>query len=244
MTASWYYATAEGAKGPVGEAALFDLIRTGTIQKQTLLWTEGMPEWLPAQQLAVYDQAHQEEEAPPPPPVFQQQPRATLRPSPPDPWRRFAARSLDFFIFQFLMTPLIGEIDPTQAHEVAKTLVGLYLGWAVIEGILLATLGATPGKWLLRIEVSDAFGRRLSLVASFRRAFDVAVRGMGLGLPYLHVFAQLFGLYQLTGRGITPWDRAGSCVVKHAPLELSRWLVFLFLVLWIAQSGNGIFGAR
>ena len=65
------------------------------------------------------------------------------------------------------------------------------------------------------------------------------MRGVGLGLPFFHIFAQLFGLYQLTGKGITPWDRAASCVVTHRPLELSRWLIFLMLVLLMYQQSGG-----
>ena len=245
MSAAWFYASADGAKGPIDEAELFRLIDAEVIREDTLLWKEGLSGWLPAEQLAVFEQARTRHDPDPdPPPSLAQTPRATLRPSPPDPFRRFAARSLDFFIFQYLVTPLVGPIDPSQPNQAALILLGIYLAWALIEAVLLATLGATPGKWLMRVEVTDVYGKRLNLMMSLRRALDVSIRGMGLGLPYLHVFAQLFGLYQLTGRGITPWDRSCGCVMKHGPLELTRWLIFLFLVLWIAQSGGGLINPR
>lgn len=240
MSASWFYAAADGAQGPIGEAELLRLIDSGVIREDTLLWKEGLSEWVPAGQLAVFEQAQARHEPEPvAAPELVQTPRATLRPSPPDPFRRFAARSLDLYIF-FLVTPLIGPIDPSQSGQKAVVGVGIYLAWALIEAVLLATLGATPGKWLLRVEVTDAYGKRPDFMTSLRRALDVSVRGMGLGLPIFHVFAQLFGLHQLTGRGITPWDRASHCVVKHGHLELTRWLIFLFLILWIAQSGGGL----
>ena len=244
MSASWFYAASDGAQGPIDEAELFRLIDAGVVREETLLWKEGLSEWIPAAQLAVYQQAQQRHEPEAvAAPEFVQTPRATLRPSPPDPFRRFAARTLDLYIFFFLITPLIGPIDPGKGGENAVIGVGVYLAWALIEAVLLATLGATPGKWLLRVEVTDAFGKRLDFMTALRRSLDVSVRGMGLGLPIFHVFAQLFGLYQLTGRGITPWDQSSRCVVKHGHLELTRWLIFLFLVLWIAQNGGGFAGA-
>ena len=235
----WYYATAEGSQGPVDEEELFRLVEQDVIRPETLVWTEGLAAWTPAGQLAVIDQARHHFEPPPPPPDPVQRPRSTLRPSAPDPVRRFAARNLDFLVFQMLVLPLIGPLDTSNTGQLAWVLGSLYLSWALIESILLSTLGYTPGKWMLRIEVTDPYGRRLDFVRAMRRSFDVAVRGVGLGLPFFHIFAQLFGLYQLTGKGITPWDRAASCVVTHRPLELSRWLIFLMLVLLMYQQSGG-----
>jgi uncharacterized RDD family membrane protein YckC len=119
-------------------------------------------------------------------------------------------------------------------------LVGMYLVWAFLEGLLIYLVGQTPGKWLMRIELSDPHGKRLSLMTSMRRSFDVAVRGVGLGLPYAHLFAMLFGLYQLTGRGITPWDRAARVVVTHRPLEFVRLLALLLLTFALLKSSAGL----
>ena len=92
----------------------------------------------------------------------------------------------------------------------------------------------------MRIELSDARGKRLGLVRSLRRSFDVAVRGVGLGLPYAHLFAMLFGLYHLTGRGITPWDRSAGVVVVHRPIQLTRFLMLFILTLALLRSSMGL----
>ncbi len=45
---NWFYATKEKTQaGPVDEAALESLLRSGTITPQTLVWKEGMANWAP-----------------------------------------------------------------------------------------------------------------------------------------------------------------------------------------------------
>src|SRR5215212_6330358 len=44
---NWFYVDAGQQAGPVDEAQLDELRRTGKIQPETLVWREGMPNWLP-----------------------------------------------------------------------------------------------------------------------------------------------------------------------------------------------------
>ena len=44
---NWYYVSAGRQAGPVEEAQLEDLFRTGKIQAETLVWKEGMANWQP-----------------------------------------------------------------------------------------------------------------------------------------------------------------------------------------------------
>lgn len=234
---NWYYADADGdQRGPISQESLFKRIQAGQVTSETLLWTEGLDAWTPAGELALIDQAKHRFEPPPPAPEFVQRPAATLQPSLPNPFHRFLARQLDFLIFQFLVVQAFGEAVLGPETNILVWLVGMYLVWAFFEGLLIHFLGQTPGKWLMRIELSDARGKRLGLARSLRRSFDVAVRGVGLGLPYAHLFAMLFGLYQLTGRGITPWDRSAGVVVTHRPLEFVRFLMLIFLFFALMKS--------
>ena len=43
----WYYALAGTQHGPVSQEALVELARSGKLHASDLVWTEGMPEWLP-----------------------------------------------------------------------------------------------------------------------------------------------------------------------------------------------------
>ena len=48
---SWYYAENNDRRGPVEDAAFQDLVRAGTIKPETLVWREGMPNWIPYSQV-------------------------------------------------------------------------------------------------------------------------------------------------------------------------------------------------
>lgn len=44
---TWYYADAGRQVGPVEESALDDLVKAGVVRDDTLVWSEGMPNWQP-----------------------------------------------------------------------------------------------------------------------------------------------------------------------------------------------------
>ena len=60
---SWYYAEAGESRGPVTDAELSELVRSGAIRQETLVWREGMAEWRPYGQ--VQGAAPARSEAPP-----------------------------------------------------------------------------------------------------------------------------------------------------------------------------------
>lgn len=54
---SWYYAIDRQSKGPVTEEEFQALIQSGTIKPDTLVWREGMVQWVPQGTLAGADAA-------------------------------------------------------------------------------------------------------------------------------------------------------------------------------------------
>ena len=64
---NWYYVINGQQTGPITEAQLEELARAGTIKADTLVWAEGMPNWVP------YSQARQ--------PVMPGQPPIMAQPS-------------------------------------------------------------------------------------------------------------------------------------------------------------------
>lgn len=237
----WFVADRGEQLGPLSEQDLVTQIRSGRWGESTLVWTEGMAAWTELHELAIFAQATRPAEQEPQSEVESQDvlhttAPATLQPSPPDPFRRFLARQLDLLSFQYLLLEARALIPGVGPLEPVSFIVGSYLMWAVLEGIMLPTLGFTPGKWLMQVEVTDAYGRRLRFARSLRRAFDVAIRGTGLGLPVVNYMAKILGFYQLTGTGMTHWDRAARCVVTHRPLEMWRWILLIALTLLLAME--------
>lgn len=47
MSNDWYYAIEGASKGPVSEAEFEALVAAGTVRSDTLVWQEGMEDWLP-----------------------------------------------------------------------------------------------------------------------------------------------------------------------------------------------------
>ena len=237
----WYYARNGQTCGPERESDLCQQFLSGKLSMSTLIWADGMSEWRPADEMEVFSQAIPEVEAEEVPSgeeestfdesSYQGAPQETLWPSRPEPFRRYLARKLDMLIATYLYFQITGVIFDGSMASLSTYLLWVIPPWAIIEGLCLHYWGFTPGKWILRIEVTDQWGRRLGLQQSMRRGIDVAVRGMGLGIPVLHMFTQIHALLRLGSTGVTVWDETSRVVVRHPPLEIWRWLALLVLVL-------------
>jgi len=59
MSAQWYYAIEGTSHGPISQSEFDTLVTTGTIRSDTLVWQEGMEDWLP------YGRAGTADESPP-----------------------------------------------------------------------------------------------------------------------------------------------------------------------------------
>lgn len=62
---NWFYSEGGAQKGPIDDAAFRALVANGTIRPDTLVWHEGMADWLP---LSAAEPALAPQVVPPPPP--------------------------------------------------------------------------------------------------------------------------------------------------------------------------------
>lgn len=249
----WYYSVDDQSQGPERESDLRQRFVSGDLPMTTLVWSEGMAEWQIADETEVFYSAIPEVEAEDvagvdngPGPAAEgwhpgagpqaTAPRATLWPSRPEPFRRYLARQLDMMLVTYIFLLINGPLTGDDWISLATPLLLTIPPWAVIEALCLHFWGYTPGKWVMRIEVTDEWGQRLGLQHSMRRSIDVAIRGMGLGIPILHIFTQLHAMLRLTSHGITVWDEQKRVVVRHPPLELWRWLALLVALFWIISE--------
>lgn len=242
----WYYAESGQQHGPISKEDLQSKFGAGTLAPDALVWTEGMPEWQPANSIAgLWDAVPQEL---PTPPVSGSSPASVSPYAPPSaaplsevdwnvqsnyvpegpqirPWVRYWARTLDFFTFSLLVGVVAELVYPEFAQIDGKlfgvVLLGLY---NLYEPAWLALFGTTPFKALLRVRVRNMDGSKLSYGQGLLRTLKVWILGQGLGIPIVALITNLYSYSRLTNDKITSWDRSGNFTVSHKPVEWWRWL--------------------
>lgn len=104
------------------------------------------------------------------------------------PWRRYFARSLDLLFYSiiwyvFLALVMGVNITARSAGENILDNIVALLVMLLVEPVLLALFGTTPGKWILGLRVTDNEGERLTFGEALVRTWKVCLHGMGLGIP-------------------------------------------------------------
>lgn len=150
------------------------------------------------------------------------------------PWVRYGARLID--TWTFLGLPLYLSL-PRFAPGVAEDPLGRDLAYSfallvytLVEAVLLATWGTTPGKWVLNMRVTDEHGRPLPFGRAWRRAFTVYWRGMGAGLRLFMLIGQFVGYKALEKTGTTAWDQQTQAMVVHGPVGKVRTIAALVIL--------------
>lgn len=145
----------------------------------------------------------------------------------PSPWRRFFARKLDNALYSlpWLAIQLYLFRDYQTADPVSPVLyyaafiipvlfiqifffssVAQTLTAFILEPLFLTLFGATPGKWIMGLEVRNAEGGRLTLTQARNRTMTVIFRGEGFYLPIYSLWRN-FRCWQACKDGqVLPWD--------------------------------------
>ena len=188
----WYYAINGERLGPVSDEEFAQLVATGSVGADTLVWRQGLAQWQPWSALAATTTLPDVSGMPPPltPSPAADTPVAAAAPvdgAEPDLvyggfWLRLVAKIIDGFILGFIgfflagflmrdLIPLMEQMDPENpAPEVLMQVMGVYLKvWFYNQVILLAytwfflaKFEATPGKLALGLRIVRADGSKLS----------------------------------------------------------------------------------
>ena len=134
-------------------------------------------------------------------------------------WRRFLARSFDFFIYNILWSAFIG----TAFHItiLGRTSLGLVFDAIIVlllvlflEPLWLHLFGTTLGKAIFGLRIKNPNGSNLSYGQALDRTFGVIATGMGFNIP-------IYGLYRLwkslkisIKNESQPWDYSVSYSIK------------------------------
>ncbi len=244
---AWFYGKGEDPIGPHTPSEMRGLFASGELEARDLVWTEGMENWVEARTLDFLRSEPPSSSAPsregthvPPPIEIEEEPAQESPPldfSPGEflkaevqkegaqvrPWVRYFARMIDITVGQTFIFMTSGNPDllhnlPTMPKHVMYFL----FGWVLMETCLMSTWGTTPGKWLLKIQVTDAQGGKLEMTQAFRRSLQVWIRGMGMGIPILSLVTLMMSHGRLVQDGSTRWDQLGNCKVVHGRFTFRR----------------------
>ncbi len=135
------------------------------------------------------------------------------------PWRRFFARSLDFFIYSALWLIFLSVVmnvniaNRSTGEDLLDGIITMLL-MVFIEPAMLSHFGTTVGKWILGLSVSDNDDRRLSYSEALSRTWKVLCRGMGLNIPFYNLVRQ-WKSYKACNEGeILDWECYSTIVLR------------------------------
>ena len=184
------------------------------------------------------------------------EPRDTL--NLPGPWRRFFARQLDSALYTlpwlairlFVLRsyesydPLDLSLYPASlllpyllSEIVLLTAVPAILTAAVLEPAFLHLLGATPGKWIMGLEVRNRDGSFLTWEQAGARTMGVIFRGEGLYIPLIDLWRNWRSYRTCMDGQVLPWDEGLSYTQKPRGLAWrAPLLAAVFVLCLCAQS--------
>ena len=148
---------------------------------------------------------------------------------PPAPWRRYAARFLDYLIISIV----IGIGIPIVCHFISPAIAARYFAmledaedWqliipssimvSMISGSLIGVIGMTPGKLVFGVKVVRLDGDKLGFRAGLGRDISVLVKGLGLGIPIVSLITLWISYHRLKEHGVTRWDE-DKFLILHRP---------------------------
>ncbi len=163
----------------------------------------------------------------------------------PLPWDRFWARCIDLFIhylilFLIILISIFLGVSSYISELSPNSKIVLIIAWAIIsavfiiyEFVFLSIFGATPGKFLFRIRITENDGNKLSISKALKRVLYVFCFG-----HYLFMFQEIFLIaYFFSGRyykktGKFRWDKASDSMASQGLLTPLRRKYLILLAIF------------
>ena len=163
------------------------------------------------------------------------------------PWRRWFARLTDYYLAALLfgfVTAFVPSLAGIWDNTSLANMVAVAF-FVPVEAWLVWTFGTTAGKALLGIKVT-VNGEAPSFEQALHRAWNVYLRGMGLGLPLVSVLTMAHQHGKLKKEGAATYDRDSVVSVTHSAVKPARvaglvllWLVLLALIVYGSLPEEG-----
>lgn len=232
----------EEKEGPVSHGELQSMLDRGEVDSSTKVWTQSQEDWLPISEVEHFNMTTLDET----PTIEVDRKVSYERETDKDyirarPWVRFWARMIDYSLFIIILSFIIGYFNIGVGFLSSYTgMVAIFL-WVFVEAFLLATVGTTPGKWMLRVTVRDENHQKLSFAGALNRSFSVWWLGMGAGFPIISLVTMIVAAVKLNNTGMTSWDRRSELRVFHDKVGLTRTLIVILYFLcyaWVVSWGQ------
>lgn len=136
------------------------------------------------------------------------------------PWRRWAARSVDItfngLIMSFGLGVALYSLIPYEADAffsfletpsgiILNIILSTLLG-CILTGLMIGSTSSSVGKIIFGIRVTSANGLPIGAYAGLMRDIEIWIKGLGIGIPIVAVFTQVYSYKRLTKSGTTSWD--------------------------------------
>ena len=203
----WYYALNGGQQGPVTREQLEQLLTGGTCPWDTLVWRDGMADWVAANTVAEFSaggMAATPYAAPQPVLGYGVADSVYANPNAASQyagfWIRFAGAFIDGLV---LMVPRVvisvalpalvssgmaGSSQNAQLVVIAvNTAIGQIIGWLYFALMLSSSKQATLGMMAVGLRITDLQGRRISFARATGRHFASLVSQITLFIGYLFI---------------------------------------------------------
>ena len=225
--------------GPATVPDVLSLVQMGELTPDTRGWHAGCEQWMPLRELpalADFLQEKQEEEALP------EVPGETETPSPevpegavrvylPSPAVRLLARLVDMALYLALVYGVIYVRQIPFNAFLLPSCPLLWVAFVALEAGLVSSLGTTPGKALLGIQVRRVNSGPMTLGCALSRASMVFVCGMGMMVSLLPLFMMGYSWWMLRSRGISLWDaRCATLPLMLKPASVARQILAVCVV--------------
>lgn len=251
MTDEWWYHRDGVTTGPLGLRHVRGMILDKLLSDRDWVWSPGMTEWTQLRRVESFAR-HLPQSAYPgtddeavPPEVALPDPGG-WRPA--GPWSRLLAQCIDQYLTALIIGLAIGFSGIELPTGLGDKVDDLVLGIAIfpisllLQALLLASIGTTPGKALLCLHLRRADGTKPGLFSLIDRQSRLWVMGYAVGMPVLSWFT-FFYAYKRVGRGqAAVWDAPHGLQVWQPGRQRGRFVaglvVYCLLLVTISTIGE------
>ncbi|MGN1079766.1 MAG: RDD family protein [Alphaproteobacteria bacterium] len=148
------------------------------------------------------------------------------------PFRRAAARFIDYLLWGMLAVAVLGE-KTGDVHSPSWLFYASFWGYIFVEAVLISVFATTIGKRLTGIYVYGPDGKKLPFLLSLKRAFLVFGAGMGFFLPYVSLVLPLYAFYRLVKYKTVFWDMVSDSKPESIKTTLADKLLLAAFILFL-----------